>query len=103
MRKLSLMMALVAAFAFTGVGPMLQAQKKDKNGTIEIVESAKDGKFRITIRNADGKFLAQAGGPSGFATKKEAMKAIDELKMVVSKGTVVEKKAEEKDKDKKEK
>ena len=49
MRKFCLFVALAAAFAFTGVAPTLQAQKKDKNGTIEVNESAKDGKFRLEM------------------------------------------------------
>jgi hypothetical protein len=81
------------------VVPTLLAQKKDKFGTIEVNESAKDGKFRLAIRNADGKYLV---GSLGFATEKEALKALDELKLVVVKGSIVkQKKGEEDEKDKK--
>lgn len=56
-------------------------KKAAKGGTIEINEG-KDGKYRFTIRDADGKLLAMSG-PSGFATKDDAEKALDTLKEVL--------------------
>ncbi|MGL4551859.1 MAG: hypothetical protein ACRC33_11795, partial [Gemmataceae bacterium] len=89
MRKVCLSALLAAAFLFSGAAPTLLAQgKKDKNGTIEVNESAKDGKFRLAVRNAAGKYLA-GSSPTGFATEKEALAALDELKLVLSKGTIV--------------
>lgn len=77
--------ALVVGLA--GAGGVAPAQdKKDTKkttapkggGTIEINEG-KDGKFRFNVRDADGKLLAMSG-PSGYATKDDAAKAVDALK-----------------------
>ena len=68
MRKTCLCALLAGAFLFSGAASSLLAQKegppKHKGGTIEINESEKDGKFRIAVRNADGKYLV---GSLGFA------------------------------------
>lgn len=55
-----------------------------KAGTIEVSEG-KDGKFRFTIRDAEGKFLALSGA---HEKKEDAMKAIETLKEVLPKATV---------------
>lgn len=55
---------------------------KSGTGTIEVAEG-KDGKFRFFVRNADGKLLAMSG-PGGFATDKEAAKAVEELREVIN-------------------
>jgi uncharacterized protein YegP (UPF0339 family) len=78
--------ALVVGLA--GAGGVAPAQdkkdtKKDAKatakggGTIEVNES-KDGKFRFTVRDADGKYLG--GSATGYATKEDAVKAVDALK-----------------------
>jgi uncharacterized protein YegP (UPF0339 family) len=110
MRKLGLGALLLAAMLCSTAGGSLFAQgKKDgptkgKGPIIEINESLKDGKFRFVIRDADGKYLA-GSLISGFATEKDALKAIDDLKMALTKGTIVKQKkgeaGDKKPKDKK--
>src|SRR5262249_61799246 len=73
-----------------------KSTKKGGPGTVEIGEG-KDGKFRLTIRDAEGKFLAVS---APHATEKEARAAIDELRDALTKAKVVVKKAE-KEKEKK--
>jgi uncharacterized protein YegP (UPF0339 family) len=106
MRKLGLGALLMAAMVFSVASGTLLAQgKKDgpakgKGPVIEINESAKDGRFRFVIRDADGKYLA-GSLVNGYATEKDALKAIEDLKSALSKGTVVkQKKGEEIPKDK---
>lgn len=74
--------ALVVGLA--GAGGVAPAQDKKgtktapaKGGVIEINEG-KDGKFRFSVRDADGKYLG--GNLTGFATKEDAAKAVDALK-----------------------
>lgn len=55
-----------------------------KAGTIEVSEG-KDGKFRFTIRDAEGKFLALSGA---HEKKEDALKSIETLKDVLPKATV---------------
>jgi uncharacterized protein YegP (UPF0339 family) len=92
-------LALVAGMAGLAVGPALApAQdkkdvKKEARGTksatgvIEINEG-KDGKFRFVIRDGDGKLLAMSG-PTGFATREDAGKAVETLKAVLPGAKVV--------------
>lgn len=110
MRKLIVCVLMLGALVvFTGaVTPGVQAQakkEKDKDtkskdvGVIEVAEG-KDGKFRFFVRSSDGKLLAMSS-PGGFATEKDAAKAIDELKDVLGKAKVTAaKKDTKKDKDK---
>jgi uncharacterized protein YegP (UPF0339 family) len=91
MRKFLVCGLLFGALAlFTGVSPNpAVAQKKEmKAGTIEV-NKGKDGKFRYSVRNADGKFLA---GSTAYATEKEALKGIEELKDVLKTAKVTAKK-----------
>jgi hypothetical protein len=88
---------LVAAFVLTGAlvlllcsGPDMHAQVKGARGTIELVES-RDGKFRFTVRGADGKYVG--GSSVGHATEKEARAAAEELKKVMATATYVSKKS----------
>jgi len=88
--------------------PTLVAQdkKKDKDkggaGTIEIHEG-KDGKFRFTVRDAEGKFLANSGA-NNFATEKEAKEGVVHFQAAVAKAKVVTLPKDDKDKkDKKDK
>lgn len=75
------------------------AKKDDKAsaGTVEISEG-KDGKFRFAVRNAEGKYLG-GSGPVGFATEKDAVAAIEDLKKVLATAKVITKKGDAKDKD----
>jgi hypothetical protein len=66
--------------------------KKPGKGTIELIES-RDGKFRFSVRNADGKYVG--GSAVGHATEKEAKDAAEELKKVIATATYVRKKAED--------
>jgi hypothetical protein len=82
---------LMAALAFLATGPSgTLAQGKKSKGTIELIES-KDGKFRFTVRDADGKYLG--GSATGHATEKEAKEAAEELKRVIATATYVSKKS----------
>jgi len=91
--------AAAALFVVSGTPDTLaQVKKGAKAGTIELVES-KDGKYRFTVRDADGKYLG--GSTVGHATEKETREAVEELKKVLATATYVSKKAEKaKDKDK---
>jgi hypothetical protein len=82
------MSKLVGAIVLTGAmvllvsGPGIHAQgKKGGRGTIELIES-KDGKFRFTVRDADGKYVG--GSSVGHATEKEAREAAETLKKVIA-------------------
>jgi hypothetical protein len=99
-----LMLAAVLCFREGSTSPVF-AQGKDKGkvtkgkeGAIEIAEG-KDGKFRFFVRDDEGKLLAMSS-PGGFASVKDAQKAIDELKDVIktAKVTVAKKDGKEKDK-----
>ena len=71
-----------------------------KPGIVRIGEG-KDGKFRFSIYNAEGDFLAMSGANS-FATKEEALKGLEELKAALKETKVEYTKIEPK-KEKKEK
>jgi uncharacterized protein YegP (UPF0339 family) len=91
MRKFLVCGLLFGALAlFTGVSPNpAVAQKKEvKAGTIEV-NKGKDDKFRFSVRNAAGKFIA---GSTAYATEKDALKGIDELKDVLKTAKVTTKK-----------
>ncbi len=82
--------AVVAVFAAVPTSAFAQKEKekaKDKGKAagpvIEINESDKDGKFRFVIRNAEGKAVALSP-VSGFATEKDAEKAISDLKAILA-------------------
>ena len=87
-----------------GAGRHPGPAKKGAKGTIELIES-KDGKYRFSVRDADGKYVG--GSAVGHATEKEAREAAEELKKVLATATYVSKKSEDskkgKDKDKDEK
>lgn len=65
-------------------------------GTITIKPDAK-GRFRLTVKNADGKTLLMTAG-NGFESEKEARDAIEEIKGIMAGGKVAVEKGEEKDK-----
>ncbi len=78
MRQLAVCLCLLALFASFAVMPhnVAVAQKDGKGPYIEVSEG-KDGKFRFTVRSADGKMLALSGA---HADEKSALKAIEDLK-----------------------
>jgi uncharacterized protein YegP (UPF0339 family) len=111
MRKLIVCVALLAGMAASTMlvssASLAQGTKKDKKDKvakdkgaplIEITEG-KDGKFRFFVRNGEGKLLAMSS-PTGFASEKDASKAIDELKEAVKSAKVTHGKSK-KDKDSK--
>ena len=65
-----------------------------KAGVIEVNEG-KDDKFRFVIRDADGKLLAMSG-PTGFATREDAIKALETLKEALPTAKIAAPKKEEK-------
>ncbi len=72
-----------------------------KTSIVKIGEG-KDGKFRFSIYNADGEFLAMSGANT-FESKADAVKGLEELKAAL-KETKIEylesKKVKDKEKDK---
>ncbi|MBN9523156.1 DUF1508 domain-containing protein [bacterium] len=95
-----LVAALVAGLATVGPSPA-QDKKKDaktaqpvKGGVVEVNES-KDGKFRFTVRDADGKYLG--GSATGYATKDDAVKAVAALKAALATAKIEFGKKDEKD------
>jgi uncharacterized protein YegP (UPF0339 family) len=94
MRKAIVVTALSAVVAFfAAVTPTTALAQKDKGkgsggATVEINEG-KDGKFRFTIRNAEGKGMAQSLPPGGFATAKDAAAAFEALKAAIPTAKVV--------------
>src|SRR5262245_1444508 len=99
MQKLMGAMLLTGAIVLmtSGTANIFAHGKKPGKGTIELIES-KDGKFRFSVRNADGKYVG--GSAVGHATEKEARDAAEELKKVIATATYVRKKSEETKKDK---
>jgi hypothetical protein len=97
-------MLLMGAIGLMTVGTtdtFAQVKKAGGKGTIELIQS-KDGKFRFTVRDADGKYVG--GSAVGHATEKEAKEAAEDLKKVIGTATYVSKKADDKKaSDKKEK
>ena len=63
-------------------------------GVIEVNEG-KDDKFRFVIRDADGKLLAMSG-PTGFATREDAVKAVEKLRDALPTAKIAAPKKEEK-------
>src|SRR5262245_41507308 len=94
MKKLVGAMFLTGAIMFVVSGPAdtLAQVKKGAKGTIELIES-KDGKYRFSVRDADGKYVG--GSAVGHATEKEAREAAEELKKVLATATYVSKKSED--------
>jgi len=90
MKKLVGAMFLTVAIMFMASGVDTLAQvKKGGKGTIELIES-KDGKYRFTVRDADGKYMG--GSSVGHETEKEAREAAEDLKKVIATATYVSKK-----------
>jgi hypothetical protein len=100
MKKLVGAVFLTAAIVFMASGTtdtLAQGGKKAGKGTIELLES-KDGKYRFTVRDAEGKYIG--GSAVGHATEKEAKEAAETLKKVIATATYVSKKADEAKKEK---
>lgn len=112
MKKQLVALALVGLFAAGTFTAIAQAPKKDDTkkedpkkptdpksatkGTVTIKPDAK-GKYRILVKDADGKgMLMTAGG--GYDTEKEAREAVEEAKGILSSAKVTVEKADEKDK-----
>lgn len=95
MKKLigMLMLTVVTVYMVSGSSELLAQSKKPttKSGTIELIHS-KDGKYRFSVRDAEGKYLA--GSPVGHETEKEAREVVEDLKKVLVSATYVSKKAE---------
>lgn len=97
MKKMFGLLFLGGAFALAAIGGDVAAQDKKKGtksaaaGVIEIVES-KDGKYRFTVRDSDGKYVA--GSLIGHATEAEAKAVVEELKTILGTAKYVSKKAE---------
>ncbi len=91
-----LSLAIVSLYLVSGATEALAQNKKTgKQGTIELIQS-KDGKYRFSIRDSEGKYLA--GSPVGHATEKEAREAVEDLKAVIGTAKYVSKKTETKEK-----
>ena len=107
MRKVIVCALVSAAFAVFALTPSAALAQKDKvkdkgkavAAVIEVNESEKDGKFRFVIRNGEGKAVALSP-VSGFATEKDAMKAIEDLKAILAGTPKIVKKAAKGTKDK---
>lgn len=86
-------LAAVSLYMTTGTNEVLGQSKKSspKSGTIELIQS-KDGKYRFSVRDADGKYLA--GSPVGHETEKEAREVVEELKKVLASANYVSKKSD---------
>jgi len=102
MKKLlgSMFLMVATLLLVSGTADTFAQGKKGKAGTVELIES-KDGKFRFSVRDADGKYLG--GSAVGHATEKEAKEAVEELKKVLPSATYVSKKTAEEKKDKEKK
>lgn len=84
MKKLLACLTLVgglgaAAFLET---PATAQSKKSGTGSIKVLQN-KAGKYYFQIRNGEDKFLCQSA-PGGYATEKEALAALEELKKIVA-------------------
>lgn len=89
---------LVAAAGPSAAQEKKEAKKKAAAGVVEF-KQGKDDKYRFTVRDGDGKFLAMSG-PGGFETKAEAVKALEALKDALATAKAVDvKKAAGKDDD----
>ncbi len=100
MKKLfvcAVMLGVMSLLACGVPSAALAQGKKEKAGKpaagVFEIGKGKDGKYRFSVRNAEGKFLA---GSTAYATEKEIREAIDEFREVVSKAKVTVKKTEEK-------
>jgi len=100
MKKLMGVMFLTGAtfLVVSGTADTLaQGKKAAAKGTIELIES-KDGKYRFSVRDADGKYLGGSTVP--HATEKEAKEAVETMKKVMATATYVSKNNNETKKDK---
>jgi uncharacterized protein YegP (UPF0339 family) len=70
-----------------------QVKKAAKAGTIELIKS-KDGKYRFSVRDADGKYLG--GSAIGHESEKDAKEAVEELKKVLATAMYVSRTSEDK-------
>jgi hypothetical protein len=82
--------AMAITFLVSGTTDSLAQGKKKSGGTIEIIHS-KDGKYRFSIRDADGKYIA--GSAVGHETEAETKAVVEELKKVLPTAVYVSKKS----------
>src|SRR5687768_11545305 len=112
MKKLLAVLALTGLFAAGTFTAIAQAPKKDDTkkeepkkddakksdskstgkGSITIKPDAK-GKYRILIKDADGKGMLMTAG-SGYETEKEAREAVEEAKSILSAAKITVEKGE---------
>lgn len=78
--------ALLTGLAAAGI-TSAQAPKEDKGGAVEVNKD-KSGQYRFKVVGADGKAIVQSS--KGYATKEDALKAIDSVKSIMGHGKVVE-------------
>lgn len=84
------LVTVIGSLALAPLATNAQEKKstaKKGSGVIRIQEG-KDGKFRISVRNSEDKYIA-GSPPSGYETKADAQKALEELKTVISEAKVV--------------
>jgi uncharacterized protein YegP (UPF0339 family) len=72
--------------------------KAASKGSVVIKPDAK-GRFRISVKDEDGKTLLMSAG-NGFETEKDAKAAIEEIKGILAAAKVTVEKADDKEKDK---
>lgn len=110
MKKLFAALSLCGLFAAGTMLAVAQAPKPDpkadpkkpadpktaSKGALVVKPDAK-GKFRLYVRDGDGKTMLMSAG-AGFDTEKEAKEAFDEVKKIVADGKVTTEKADEKEK-----
>jgi hypothetical protein len=103
MKKLIGASLLTVTLLWIGTDTIGQDRKQRptaRAGTIGIIES-RDGKFRFSVRDAEGKYVG--GSAVGHETAKEARDAVEELRKALSNATYVNKKSENTKDDRKEK
>ena len=71
-----------------------KAVKKDEVGSIEVYKT-EAGKFRFRIKNDEGKTIAMPLPQMHWETKKDALKAIEELKSILDTAKPVDHKDDE--------
>jgi uncharacterized protein YegP (UPF0339 family) len=88
MRRFAVCLCLLALFTSFAFMPhnVAVAQKDIAKGPYIEVAEGKDGKFRFTVRSADGKMLALSGAHS---TEKGALKAIEDLKTALKSAKIL--------------
>jgi uncharacterized protein YegP (UPF0339 family) len=71
--------------------------KSTAKGSVVVKPDAR-GKYRVSIRNEDGKTLLMSSTGFTFDSEKEAIAAIEDIKSILATSKVTVEKADEKDK-----